>query len=145
MTAFTIHNPDRNRLAAIAAKHGLKAIKIGMRANNSYTPKRCREIAEQFTGQKFKARDYDGMIAAIEAKLNEPEQLPDVAVWSFDEQCFIPHCSCPGEKRVRIDVHDSLDNYAVYPVESDNPNTMTARLVKPLSTTPLADWIIDYT
>jgi hypothetical protein len=71
MTGFTIHNPDRNRLAAIAAKQGLKAIKVGMRLNSSYTPKRCREVAEQFTGKKFKARDYDGMIAAIEAKLQE--------------------------------------------------------------------------
>lgn len=71
MTAFTIHNPDRNRLAAIAAKHGLKAIKVGMRLNSSYTPKRCREVAEQFTGLKFKTRDYDGMIAAIDAKLQE--------------------------------------------------------------------------
>lgn len=73
MDGFTIVNPDRNRLAAVAAKHGLKAIKIGMRLNTAYTPKRCREIAEQFTGQKFKARDYDGMIAAIEAKLQETE------------------------------------------------------------------------
>lgn len=71
MNGFTIVNPDRNRIAAIAAKHGLRAIKIGMRANRSYTPKRCREIAEEFTGQKFKARDYDGMIAAIDAKLQE--------------------------------------------------------------------------
>lgn len=73
MDGFTIVNPDRNRLAAVAAKHGLEAIKIGMRLNTAYTPKRCREIAEQFTGQKFKARDYDGMIAAIEAKLQETE------------------------------------------------------------------------
>lgn len=73
MTAFTIHNPDRNRLVAIAAKHGLKAIKVGMRLNSSHTPKRCREVAEQFTGRKFKARDYDGMIAAIDAKLQETE------------------------------------------------------------------------
>lgn len=71
MNGFTIINPDRNRIAAIAAKHGLRAIKMGMRANRSYTPKRCREIAEEFTGQKFKARDYDGMIAAIDAKLQE--------------------------------------------------------------------------
>lgn len=69
--SFMIVNPDPNRLAAIAAKHGLKAIKLGMRVNTAYTPKRCKEVAEQFTGKKFKARDYDGMIAAIEAKLNE--------------------------------------------------------------------------
>ena len=68
---FTIINPDRNRLAAVAAKHGLKAIKLGMRLNTSYTPARCRQVAEQFTGLKFKARDYDGMIAAIDKELNK--------------------------------------------------------------------------
>ena len=68
---FTIINPDRNRLAAIAAKSGLRAIKIGMRANRAYTPARCRQVAEEFTGKKFKARDYDGMIAAIQEKLDE--------------------------------------------------------------------------
>lgn len=73
MDGFTIVNPDRNRLAAVAAKHGLKAIKIGMRLNTAYTPKRCREIAKRFTGKKFKARDYDGMITAIDAKLQETE------------------------------------------------------------------------
>lgn len=62
---FTIINPNRNRMAAIMARQGLKAIKIGMRLNTAYTPKRCREIAEQTTGKKFKARDYDGMIAAL--------------------------------------------------------------------------------
>lgn len=70
---FLIVNPDRDRLAAIAAKHGLKAIKIGMRLNRGYTPTRCRQVAEQFTGKKFKARDYDGMIAAIDAKLEETQ------------------------------------------------------------------------
>lgn len=68
---FTIINPDRNRLAAVMAKHGLKAIKVGMRLNTAYTPTRCRQVAEQFTGKRFKARDYDGMIAAIQEKLDE--------------------------------------------------------------------------
>lgn len=63
-------NPNRTVLAAIAAKYGLKAIKIGMRLSG-YTPKRCREVAEEFTGRKFKACDYDGMIQAIDAKLKE--------------------------------------------------------------------------
>lgn len=73
MTGFTIHNPDRDRLAAVAAKQGLKAIKLGMRLNSSYTPKRCREIAEKFTGLKFAARDYTSMINALEAKLKETQ------------------------------------------------------------------------
>lgn len=68
---FIITNPNRAVLQAISAKHGLKAIKIGMRMNSSATPTRCRQIAQEFTGLKFKARDYDGMIAAIDSKLNE--------------------------------------------------------------------------
>lgn len=68
---FTIVSPDRNRLAAISAKAGLRAIKVGMRLSSAYTPRRCRQIAEEFTGKKFKARDYDGMIAAIQEKLDE--------------------------------------------------------------------------
>lgn len=71
--ATVIVNPDRSRIAAVAAKHGLKAIQIGMRLNTGYTPRRCREIAQQFTGKKFKARDYEGMIAAIDAKLKVNE------------------------------------------------------------------------
>jgi len=70
---FIIVNPDRNRIAALMAKHGLKAIKAGFRINRSATPARCRQIAQEFTGKKFKARDYDGMIAAIEAGLKETE------------------------------------------------------------------------
>jgi len=67
---FIIVNPDRNRIGAIAAKSGLKAIKLGMRLNTAYTPKNCRAMAERLTGKKFKARDYDGMIAALEEYLN---------------------------------------------------------------------------
>lgn len=37
MDGFIIVNPDPGRIAAIAAKHGLKAIKIGMRANRAPT------------------------------------------------------------------------------------------------------------
>lgn len=39
----------------------------------------------------------------------------EVAVWSFNSQCFVPFAQCENEKRVRIDVHDGVDNYAVYP------------------------------
>lgn len=65
-TGFTIVNPDRGRVAAIAAKHGLKAIKKGFRLNTMYTPKRLHALTQELTGRKFKARDYDGMIAALE-------------------------------------------------------------------------------
>lgn len=66
---FILVNPPRDRISAIAAKQGLKAIKIGMRLNTAYTPKNCRAVAEKLTGKKFKARDYDGMIAALEEYL----------------------------------------------------------------------------
>jgi hypothetical protein len=70
MNGFTIANPDPDRLGAVAAKHGLIAIKKGFRLNRAYTPKNCRAMAERLTGRKFKARDYDGMIAALEEYLN---------------------------------------------------------------------------
>jgi hypothetical protein len=53
----------------LAVKQGLKACKIGMRVNRAYTPTNLRLMTENFTGKKFKSRDYDGMIAAIEEKL----------------------------------------------------------------------------
>ena len=68
---FIITNPDRMRLAAIAARAGLRAIKLGMRLNSAYTPTQCRKVAEQFTGKKFKARDYDGMISSITELLGD--------------------------------------------------------------------------
>lgn len=60
-----IENPNRDRIGAIAARAGLRAIKLGMRLNTAYTPKNCRAVAERVTGQKFKVRDYDGMIVAL--------------------------------------------------------------------------------
>lgn len=70
---FTIINPDRDRMGMIAARQGLKAIKIGMRLNTAYTPKNCRAMIERVTGKKFKARDYDGMIAAATEWLDATE------------------------------------------------------------------------
>lgn len=77
--AFTIINPDPNRIALIAAKHGLKAIKLGYRLNMAYTSKNCRAVIERETGKKFKARDYDGMIAAADELLTKWEK-PDAEV-----------------------------------------------------------------
>lgn len=68
---FIIAPVDRNRVGAIAARAGLRAIKTGMRLNSAYTPKNCRAMAEKLTGRKFKARDYDGMIAALTEYLDE--------------------------------------------------------------------------
>lgn len=55
----------------MVVKQGLKACKIGLRVNSAYTPKNLRAMTEKIIGQKFKARDYDGMIAALEAKIAE--------------------------------------------------------------------------
>jgi hypothetical protein len=56
---------------ALVVKQGLKAIKVGMRLNRSYTPKNLMAMTTKITGKKFKARDYDGAIAAIEAWIGE--------------------------------------------------------------------------
>lgn len=71
MSGFVIQNPDRGRLAAIAARAGLRAIKLGARLNSAYTPARCMARAAEITGKRFKARDYDGAIAALDAWLEE--------------------------------------------------------------------------
>ena len=65
------------------------------------------------------------------------EHLPEVAVWHYGKQTFVSHIPCEGEKRVRIDVHDSLDNYDVFPVETRNGMVFTK------SDKPLTDWRID--
>lgn len=70
MTAI-VANPDRNRMAAIAAKHGLRAILLGARLNRAYTPKACMAAASRVTGKQFKARDYAGAIAALEEYLEK--------------------------------------------------------------------------
>lgn len=57
------------RYQVIVVKQGLKACKRGMRLNRAYTPKNLRALTERFVGRKFKARDYDGMIAAIDEEL----------------------------------------------------------------------------
>lgn len=63
-----------------------------------------------------------------------------VGVWDFNKQSFIRFCPCPNEKRVRIDVYDDLENYAVYPGTWEGntffPNTNNG---------PLLDWQIDLT
>ncbi len=136
---FTIINPDRSRIQAVAAKHGLKAIKIGMRLNTAYTPTRCKQVAEEFTGKKFKARDYDGMISAIDSRLND---LTDVEVWDFVNQCFVKSYRCEGEKRVRVDYEGGISNLTVYSVYRDEADP---RIFRILDSKPLADWKIDLT
>lgn len=62
-----------------------------------------------------------------------------VAVWSYTRQEFIAFIPCPGEKRVRIDVHEPLTAYAVFPASYTGPNTFDLK-----SVTPLSDWEISY-
>lgn len=57
------------QLAAI--KQGLKACKIGMRVNRAYTPSKLRLTVENLCGGTYKSKDYDSMIAAVEAKMQE--------------------------------------------------------------------------
>jgi hypothetical protein len=61
-------SPDVYQILVI--KQGLKACKVGIRLNKSYTPKHLRRMTERLTGKTFKSRDYDSMIAAIEELLN---------------------------------------------------------------------------
>lgn len=63
---------DPNRYQAVALKHAIKLYRdTGMKANRAYTPKNMRATAEWITGEKFKPRDYTGMIAALEFCLDQ--------------------------------------------------------------------------
>lgn len=57
------------RYQMLAVKHGLKAVIGGYRVNRAYTPRNLRLMTENYTGKKFRARDYAGMIKAIEEKM----------------------------------------------------------------------------
>lgn len=60
-----------NRFQIIVIKNAIKLYKnTGMKANRDYTPTNMKRMTEKITGKKFKARDWDGMIAALEEKLN---------------------------------------------------------------------------
>lgn len=69
MTTFTGEGITYYQMAAV--KQGLKAVKIGMRVNSAYTPGNLRTTVEKATGKKFKARDYDAMIGAVEELMEE--------------------------------------------------------------------------
>lgn len=52
---------------AAVVKSALKLYaKTGMKANRAYTPKNMMATASAITGKKFKARDYEGAIKALE-------------------------------------------------------------------------------
>lgn len=50
---------------------GLEAVKAGFRLNTMYTPKNLMAQASRITGKTFKARDYDGAIAALRSHLGD--------------------------------------------------------------------------
>ena len=61
-----------SRFQIIVIKGAIKLYRdTGMKANRAYTPTNVKLMAEKLTGKKFKARDWDGMITALEALLEE--------------------------------------------------------------------------
>lgn len=71
MTIIAEGPSEVNRFAIITVKHAIKLYRdTGMKAHRAYTPTNMRNFVEKNTGKKFKAHDWDGMIAALEEKLN---------------------------------------------------------------------------
>jgi len=62
------------RYQVLVVRQGLRACKRGFRLNTAYTPKNLRAMTEKITGHRnFRARDYDGMIAALDQWLAAQE------------------------------------------------------------------------
>lgn len=61
-----------------------------------------------------------------------------VEVWDYNAQAFIPHISCPGEQRVRVDYFGDLSNLAVFEVERNGREFFVID-----GNNPLGDWRID--
>lgn len=71
MTTFT-GTAGTATFQAIALKRGIKLYAAtGMKPNRAWTAKNMRLTAEKITGQKFKARDYAGMIDALDNWIKE--------------------------------------------------------------------------
>lgn len=68
------------------------------------------------------------------------DRLPEVEVWDYETQCFIPHIKCPGEKRVRVDYHGDLNNLDVFAVAREETGEFW--VLEPYR--PLKDWLIHY-
>ena len=69
--------------------------------------------------------------------LNEEIKNSGVAVFHLIHKQYVPFIPCPGEKRVRLDVFDCLDNYAVVKVRYFDDLSF-----QPISTNT-EDWRID--
>jgi hypothetical protein len=66
-----------------------------------------------------------------------------VAVWHKPTRKFIFFIPCPGEKRVRLDVHDDLDNYVVVKAKYRDDATMDNLIFDVVDNRPLPyqiDW-----
>lgn len=69
-----------------------------------------------------------------------------VAVWSFNQQKFVPFVPTQrGEKRVRIDVFDGVENYAVYSARYTDETHFDLGGPRGKTAKPLTDWLIDLT
>lgn len=76
MTTFT--GEEVNVFAMITLKGALSLYaKTGMKANRAYTPKNMRLTVEKWTGKKFRARDYAGMIAALDECIKQARESRD--------------------------------------------------------------------
>lgn len=76
MTTFT--GDEVSVFAMITLKGALSLYaKTGMKANRAYTPKNMRLTAEKWTGKKFGARDYAGMIAALDECIKRAKEARD--------------------------------------------------------------------
>jgi len=56
---------------AFVTRQGLEACQRGFRLNRSYTPKKLMAVAENITGKKHKARDYQGAIDDLNTWMTE--------------------------------------------------------------------------
>lgn len=69
--ALVFDTPEAiNRFQVVVIKRAIMLYRdTGMRANRAYTPTNMRATTERLTGKKFKARDWDGMVQALEGLL----------------------------------------------------------------------------
>lgn len=60
-----------------------------------------------------------------------------VAVWHKPTRQYVFFIPCPGEQRVRLDVHDDLDNYMVVRASYRDDATLENLIFDVLDTRPL--------
>ena len=66
-----------NVFVMITLKSGLRLYKnTGMKPNRNWTPRNMMAEASRQTGKKFKTRDYDAAIAALEEAITNAKLAP---------------------------------------------------------------------